>query len=80
MVAVVHWPHQKLYILEGLTGVWCIILWFTGPRVPGSLWLTPAQLTRKIRDEGYRSPLPIKLFTLLTLVLMIVTIRMQFTS
>ena len=78
-VALVLWPHQR-FVLEGLTAVWCIILWFMGPQVRGSMWLRPAQITRKLRDEGYRSPLSVKLFTLVVLVLMILTIRMQFTG
>jgi len=77
-VALVLWPHQERFILQGLTAVWCIILWFIGPQIPGLVWLRPAQITRKIRDQGYRSPLSVKLFTLVVLVLMIVTIRMQF--
>jgi hypothetical protein len=79
-VALVLCPHQERFVLQALTAVWCIILWFVGPQVPGSMWLRPAHINRRIRDEGYRSPLSVKLFTLVVLVLMIVTIWMQFTG
>lgn len=64
------WPQYKHDTLLGLSLVWLSAVELMRPKLKGALWLTPAALVRKIRNEGYRTPVPAQILTFAAIVLL----------
>ena len=65
VVAIQIWPQDRHSILVDLGLCWALInlIALSGPTL--SLRLSPRELFTRIRESGYRTPLSVKLFTVM---------------